>query len=160
MLSATTTPETALALQQTGCVLAGAELRELGQCALQEVQLMMCLPAVEGSHQAVVLHKASSTSHSTALPSLVLPLLHGQAEAAILQSPGCLLQHCLAAVLPMRDALPLQQNGVPITLEAKGCSQANLQDMVEVKPVLHCVTMQAVLQMLKSLTRMRHPIMQ
>ena len=81
MLNAATTQvsETSSAVQQTGSILAGAELRELGHCPIQEVQLVMCLPAVEGRHQGVVLHKASSTPHSTGLPSLVLPLLHGKA---------------------------------------------------------------------------------
>lgn len=88
---------------------------------------MVHLPGVEGSHHAVLLNQLGSASHGNGLPGLVLPLLHGQAEAAVLQSPCRLLQHCLAAALPVGSALPRQQHGVAITLEAKRCSHANLQ---------------------------------
>ena len=89
-------------------------------------------PGIEGRHHAVLLHQLGSASHGHGLPGLVLPLLQGQAEAAVLQPPGRLLQHCLAAALPVSGALPRQQHGVAITLEAERCGHANLQDSASV----------------------------
>jgi len=106
--------------------LASTELCELGNCPFQKAQLVMGLPAVEGSHNGSVLHKAGSPAEGRRLPSLVLPLLHSKAEAAVLQAACSLLEDCLTAALPMGNALPFQQHSMPITLETKGHCQADL----------------------------------
>ena len=105
---------------------------------------MVGFPAVEGSHKGVVLHEVRRPPKSRRLPCLVLPLLYGHAEAAVLETAGSLLQDCLAAPLPVGNATPLEQHCVPIALESKGHSQANLGSSwcwVRLKPILPLVVM-------------------
>lgn len=105
---------------------------------------MVGFPAVEGRHKGVILHEVRRPPQSRCLPSLVLPFLQRHAEAAVLEAAGSLLQDCLAALLPVGNATPLEQYGVPIALEPKGHSQANLGSSwcwVRLKPILPLVVM-------------------
>ena len=54
---------------------------------------MVLLPAVHGSCQGLVLHEAGRPFEGRPLPRLVLPLLHCDAQAAVLQPTHCLQHH-------------------------------------------------------------------